>query len=197
MLLVTWIPRFLSAEPCTYTSQWSTQLGWGRMWICCVWHYSCWGTLLAITHNFHKGCIILLICTLADTRLTGAVIRGGSFMSTLHQGHWWLQDLLTGRTFLGTTSLCWPWSWVRRMQTVHRLKRYNRQSRLRDLNSAIHMFLRTEWEAVLTELLFWHQQAKFFLLFFMPFFTGWWGSRGWQLNAECCFFNSLVFQGFI
>lgn len=171
MPLATWTPSFSSISLCTYTSQWSTQLGCGRMWICYVWHYSCWGTFLAIAHSFHKGCIIFLICTLADTRLTGAAIRGGSFMSTLHQEHWWLRDLSTGRTFLGTTSLCWPWSWVRRMQTVHRLKRYNRESRLRDLNSAIHMFLCTDWEAVLTELPFWHQQANtaFYLFFYAPF----------------------------
>lgn len=57
------------------------------------------------------------------------------------------------------------------MQTVHRLKRYNRQSRLRGLNSAIHMFLCTEWEAVLTELLFCYQQANtaFFFIFYALF----------------------------
>lgn len=44
-------------------------------------------TLLAITHSSHKGCIIFFICALADTRLTGAVIQDGSFMSTLHQEH--------------------------------------------------------------------------------------------------------------
>lgn len=93
--------------------------------------------------------------------------------------------------FLGTTSQCWPWSWVRRMQAVHRLKRYNRQSRLRDLNSAIQMFLCIEWEAVLTELLFWHQQANAaFYLFFTLLFTEWWEEQ--RLAIKCRVLLSLV-----
>lgn len=169
---------------------------WKNVDLLCMAVFPLLGYFFGYKTRFSQGPQNVLTCTLADTRLTGAVIRGGSFMSTLHQEHWWLQDLLTGRTFLGTTSPCWPWSWVRRMQTVHRLKRYNRQSRLRDLNSAIHTFLCTEWEAVLTEWLFWHQQANTaFYLLFMLLFTGWWEEQRLAIRCRVLLFQFISIPG--
>jgi len=84
------------------------------------------------------------------------------------------------------------------MQTVHRLKRYNRQSRLRHLNSAIHIFLCSEWEAILPEYSSdINKQTLHFIYFLCSFSQGGGRTRGWQLNAECCLFSSFVFQGFI
>jgi len=80
-----------------------------------------------------------------------------------------------------------------RMQTVHRLKRYNRLSRRKDQDSAIHRILCIEGEMILSYFSDTSKPVLYFIYLLCSFSQGGGRSRGWQLNAECIFFFSLVF----
>lgn len=76
---------------------------------------------------------------------------------------------------------------------MHRLKRYNRQSRLKDQDSAIHRILCIEGEVILSYFSDTSKPVQYFINFLCSFSQGGGRRGGWHLNAECIFFFSLVF----